>query len=69
VSDLMTAYLLWAREYGEKFALARRAFNEALISKGIKQGRDSNSRFWSGIELKIEAVKKLRASTGEQGYL
>jgi putative DNA primase/helicase len=61
VSDLMTAYLLWAKEYGEKFPLARRAFNEALVGKGIKQDRKHFGRIWTGIELKSEIKTKLGA--------
>lgn len=64
VADLMTAYLMWSKEYGEKFPLPRRAFNEALVGKGIKQDRrrieGEPTRIWVGIELKASASQKVR---------
>jgi putative DNA primase/helicase len=69
VADLMSAYLLWAKEYGEKFPLARRAFNESLVGKGIKQDRKCvekvTTRIWTGIELKSSTLQRLHP--GEQG--
>jgi P4 family phage/plasmid primase-like protien len=59
VKDLMTAYLLWAKDYGEKFPLARRAFNEALIGKGITQDRVHSGRRWVGVELKPEIKRNV----------
>jgi P4 family phage/plasmid primase-like protien len=71
VSDLMTAYLLWSKEYGEKFPLARRAFNEALAGKGIVQDKrrvdHEPTRIWVGVELKPQALQKLHR--GEQRSL
>ncbi len=70
VSDLMTAYLLWAKEYGEKFPLARRNFNEALVSKGIKQDKKrldgEPTRIWVGVELKPAAALKLGKWSGPE---
>jgi len=72
VADLISGYLLWAKENGERFPLARRAFNEALVAKGFKQDRKrlkianepdakkEGMRAWFGLELKIEVVGKLR---------
>jgi P4 family phage/plasmid primase-like protien len=68
VKDLMSAYLLWCKEYGEKFPLARRSFNEALVGKGIKQERKAlanvTTRIWVGLELKMEVSQKLRRLSG-----
>lgn len=72
VADLMTAYLHWAREYGEKFPLPRRAFNESLVGKGIRQdrkrlpkdderGSKEQARCWSGVQLKSSALQKIRS--------
>jgi P4 family phage/plasmid primase-like protien len=64
VKELMSAYLLWAKEYGEKFPLARRTFNEALVGKGMKQDRTASTRFWIGVELKVDVEQKLRRLSG-----
>ena len=65
-------YLLWAKEYGEKFPLARRAFNEALVGKGIKQDRrrvdGEVTRIWVGLELKPLASAKLSKGGRQESF-
>jgi len=51
VKDLYEAYQAWAENQGE-IALKRRYFNSALEGQGIRQDKDREKRFWTGIRLK-----------------
>jgi putative DNA primase/helicase len=57
-TELWSAYEDWCEDNGERGKLGRKTFKSKLESKGIRQERDSKSRYWSGIKLAIESCRK-----------
>ncbi|MDF2800381.1 MAG: phage/plasmid primase, family [Anaerocolumna sp.] len=57
-TELWAAYTEWCDENGERGKLGRKTFKSKLESKGIRQERDSRSRYWVGLKLIYESDKK-----------
>ncbi len=61
-TSLWSEYEDWCKENGEKYPLSRKRFKQKLESRGFKQERAANMRYYVGIGLKTnrkaEAIKE-----------